>query len=63
MIYFDIYRNCTGSYVAEMEQDIQSTMKVVDCLRDDGELYHQKFALQLGPMIAYHCSHQKKRPW
>ncbi|KAH9558223.1 hypothetical protein CY35_07G126500 [Sphagnum magellanicum] len=44
---FELYRNCAG-YYAEMEQDIQSTMRVPVCQREDGELYHQKIALQLG---------------
>ncbi|CAN5974405.1 unnamed protein product [Sphagnum jensenii] len=44
---FELYRNCAGYYV-EMEQDIQSTMRVPVCQREDGELYHQKIALQLG---------------
>jgi hypothetical protein len=44
---FELYRNCAG-YYAEMEQDIQSTMRIPVCQREDGELYHQKIALQLG---------------
>ncbi len=44
---FELYRNCAG-YYAEMEQDIQSTMRAPVCQREDGELYHQKIALQLG---------------
>ncbi len=44
---FELYRNCAGYYV-EMEQDIQSTMRIPVCQREDGELYHQKIALQLG---------------
>ncbi|CAM6009977.1 unnamed protein product [Sphagnum balticum] len=44
---FELYRNCAG-YYAEMEQDIQSTLRVPVCQREDGELYHQKIALQLG---------------
>jgi hypothetical protein len=44
---FELYRNCAG-YYAEMEQDIQSTMRILVCQREDGELYHQKIALQLG---------------
>ncbi|CAK9276711.1 unnamed protein product, partial [Sphagnum jensenii] len=44
---FELYRNCAG-YYAEMEQDIQSTMRIPVCQREDGELYHQRIALQLG---------------
>ncbi len=44
---FELYRNCAG-YYAETEQDIQSTIRIPVCQREDGELYHQKIALQLG---------------
>jgi hypothetical protein len=49
MIYFELYRNCTGSYIAEMEQDIRSTMRVVDCRTDDGDL--AKAHPSLSPLI------------
>ncbi|CAK9237400.1 unnamed protein product [Sphagnum troendelagicum] len=44
---FELYRNCAG-YYEQMVQDIQSTIRVPVCQREDGELYHQKFALKLG---------------
>ncbi len=36
---FELYRNCAG-YYAKMEQDIQSTMRIPVCQREDGKLYH-----------------------
>jgi hypothetical protein len=44
---FELYRNCAG-YYEQMVQDIQSTIRVPVCQREDGELYHQKIALKLG---------------
>ncbi len=44
---FELYRNCAG-YHEEMVQDIQSTIRVRVCQREDGELFHQKIALKLG---------------
>ncbi len=44
---FELYRNCAG-YYEQMVQDIQSTIRVPVCQREDGELYHQKIALRLG---------------
>jgi hypothetical protein len=39
--------NC-ADYYAGTEQDIQSTMSVPVCQKEDGESYHQKIALQRG---------------
>ncbi len=44
---FELYRNCAG-YYEQTVQDIQSTIRVPVCQREDGELYHQKIALKLG---------------
>jgi hypothetical protein len=44
---FELYRNCAG-YYEQMVQDIQRTIRVPVCQREDGELYHQKIALKLG---------------
>jgi hypothetical protein len=44
---FELYRNCAG-YYEQMVHDIQSTIRVPVCQREDGELYHQKIALKLG---------------
>ncbi len=44
---FELYRNCPG-YYAEMEQDIQSTMRIPICQREDGEFVAPKDGLQLG---------------
>jgi len=44
---FELYRNCAG-YYEEMEQEIQTTIRLPVSQREHGELFHQKIALQLG---------------
>jgi hypothetical protein len=57
---FELYRNCAG-YHEQMVQDIQSTIRVPVCQREDGELYHQKIALKLGKHDNIPCFHPRKR--
>jgi hypothetical protein len=44
---FEMYRNCAGSF-ADMDNTIQRALRMPVCQREDGELFHQKIALQLG---------------
>ena len=44
---FEMYRNCAGAY-ADMDNTIQRAIRMPVCQREDGELLHQKIALQLG---------------
>jgi hypothetical protein len=44
---FELYRNCAG-YYEDMEQEIQTTIRLPVSQREHGELFHQKIALQLG---------------
>ena len=46
MIY-ELYRNCAGAY-ADMDHSIQRAIRLPVCQREDGALFHQKIALQLG---------------
>lgn len=43
----EMYENCIGAYVG-MDQTIQKVIRTPVCQREDGELFHQKIALQLG---------------
>lgn len=44
---FEMYRNCAGSY-ADLENSIQRAIRTPVWQREDGELFHEKIALQLG---------------
>lgn len=44
---FEMYRNCAGSF-ADIDNTIQRAIRMPVCQREDGELFHQKIALQLG---------------
>lgn len=44
---FEMYRNCAGSY-ADLESTIQRSIRIPVCQREDGELFHEKIAMQLG---------------